>query len=98
MRLALAFSLFAVPVAAENIDCNLYQSLAAGVMKGRQGGVSLARMIELADQSDLPAPDKELMKGFAMDAYEENLWSSESAKQEAITEFANRHMLACLQH
>lgn len=70
-------------------NCGNVYNAAETMMKARQAGVPLSKVIELADGS-------EAITALAMDAYEGSRYSTPSIKQKVITEFANKWMLICM--
>ena len=92
-KLILALMIFSTSAYSEDIsriqDCTVLASMAKKVMKLRQNGSDMSKIIKLSEGY-----------GYGIyltkQAYSQPLWSSAKAKQRAITEFGNKAMLDCL--
>lgn len=66
--------------------CENYATAAHGVMKARQNGAPLSKVIQIGP----------IIKELALIAYDTPKYSHDKYKENAITEFENKILLACL--
>ena len=85
--LALMMAL-SVPAQADESYCDQISELAEGIMSSRQGGVSMAKAMEIAG-------DNKLFKGMMVDAYETGRYIVESNQRREIADFRDKWYLAC---
>ncbi len=89
------------PVAANSqIDnaaniCKPIATLSNAIMLSRQSGVRMADIMSLPQMKELPPELRGVQKSMTIEAFESPLYSTEAAKQSAITEFENKWYLNC---
>lgn len=71
--------------------CKQVEESASVTMQARQSGIPLSRVLEIA-------ADSEMLKTIAIDAYNTPKFATESYKVNAISEFTNKWLLACLKY
>jgi len=88
------FSSYIYPASEEVLNmCSSYKVMAVTIMTNRQNEVDMSAMIEIAMNGDPIIQD--LTVTLIVEAYEEPSYSSESYKEKAISEFANKVYLGC---
>jgi len=89
----LAVSLLASPAYAD--VCNTVHSVSTAIMKNRQVGTSLKKMMDVAND---PTNEKvaKLLTKIIVAAYEQPRFSVVENQEKAITDFANKLMLECV--
>ena len=88
----------AAPLSAAEIHklCSNYSETAASVMKGRQNGVPMRKMMEIMTEYDAKiGPDHDLGRMFVVQAYEQPQYQTKEVQQRTIGEFENKNYLAC---
>jgi hypothetical protein len=79
---------------ANELICEKIRQLSENIMKNRQQGVPINKMIDIANSEPKVAS---LMKAIVMDAYNQPKYQTAKYKQEAVVEFANRQYVTCIQ-
>ena len=84
---------------SQNIKfCSDIEKAATSTMKMRQVGITLGEAIELARKGeDTNKAASEYLVSLTIRAYKTHKFASPDNQQKAITEFANKEMLNCLQ-
>jgi len=75
--------------------CTSQATIAANIMEARQNGAAIVRIFEVNKQFPEVKP---LLDFFTTEAYKQPLYSSDTAKQQAIVEFSNTIFMTCMQH
>ena len=83
----LALSVFSVQAEEEDY-CESIGELATVIMQNRQKGVDLSKMLALAKDNDG-------VKAIVLDAYNSPRYSTDTYKNDAISDFSNKWVLAC---
>lgn len=84
-----AIALWVTPVLSQETEdpCPTWGQLAATIMELRQGGVSMAELMNVTDN--------DVARQLVIAAYDIPQYSTSRYKERAITEFANDVMLVC---
>jgi len=94
---AFGLSFGSVATAGNSDHCQSVSETAYAIQKARQGGVSMARSIEIAGQIDDGTPSGKALAGMlramVIRAYEIPRYSSEVFKQRAIEDFRDKKAL-----
>ena len=97
---AFGLSFGSVATAGNSDHCQSVSEIAYTIQKARQGGVSMARSIEIAEQFDDGTPSGKALAGMlramVIRAYEIPRYSSEVFKQRAMEDFRDQEALRCL--
>ena len=89
-KLLIVSVLFASFSGAEPLTCETVDELAGKIMEARQGGVTAAKLIEIANGSDL-------ITSLTMAAFEFRRYSTEEHKKMVINDFRNKWYLTCME-
>ena len=80
--------------------CEFVSKMAERMMVVRQHGDTLVYLLGLIEteavKQDVSAKERSLFTGIAIEAYNENRFMSEGFKKRAITDFASKHEVACI--
>lgn len=91
LLLGLVLSVAAASPALAVDVCDQVDKLSGAIMEGRQAGVTLRKMITMAD-------DVSFGKTITLDAYKQPRWSGEKARKRAVVDFQNKWYLLCIEH
>ena len=83
--------------AADTDYCLKVSSMATSVMKARQQGAPMDKLIELARDPEWDAETQQGMIDVVVDAYDSPKFSTAKHQQQAITEFGADYLVSCLQ-
>lgn len=81
------------PLAIADDVCVEISGLAKTVMKLRQDGFDMAKIMSIVDKDQ---EIKDVSRQIVISAYESNRYSTDSYKKAAIDDFSNEWYLACL--
>ena len=87
LAVVLVLTVFSVQ-AEEKHFCTSIGELATVVMQKRQEGIDLSKMLALAKDNDG-------VKAIVLDAYNSPRYSTDTYKNDAISHFSNKRVLAC---
>jgi len=73
-------------------SCDDIYKLAESMMKARQKGAELPKILDVIERNG----SSDAVKKLAIMAYKEPRWNNENLQKRAISEFANKFMLECL--
>ena len=97
---AFGSSFGSVATAGNSVYCQAVSEIAYTIQKARQGGVSMAQLIEIAERSNDGTPSGKVAVGtvraMVIRAYEIPRYSSEVFKQRAMEDFRDQEALRCL--
>lgn len=97
---AFGLSFGSVATAGNSVYCQSVSETAYTFQKARQSGVSMAKMIEIAEQANDGTPTGKVLAGalraMVIRAYEVPRYSSEVFKQRAMEDFRDQEALRCL--
>jgi ABC-type oligopeptide transport system substrate-binding subunit len=89
-----------VATAGNSVYCQAVSETAYAIQKARQSGVSMAKLIEIAERSNDGTPSGNVAVGtiraMVIRAYEIPRFSSEVFKQRAMEDFRDQETLRCL--
>ncbi|MEN8283052.1 hypothetical protein [Acinetobacter gerneri] len=80
-------------------NCRDIMRVANTLMKARQNGMSLDKMLEVNDRAYLDTQDsnmRQISQMIIRDAYEQPNYKTESYKQEQLNEFSSKYYLGCM--
>lgn len=77
--------------------CHLIAGLSSEIMRARQSGVPMTDAMNVVNDIEIEQV-KKLTRSIVIQAYKENIWSTEKYKQRAINEFSNSLYLECLEY
>ena len=95
--IATLLALLAAPVmASPAMDefCVKKGALAASIMNGRQGGITLERALEIIEIAEAPVVD--LARQLVLDAYAKPRFITASVREQAISDFRDHVTLTCI--
>lgn len=91
----LALSVFMTsPAIAVNPFCDIVLSYATSIMEARQAGVSVQKMMTVADESEAAS---DMMRAMTTDAYSQSKYDSPAIQKTVVENFAHKHYLNCVQ-
>ena len=73
--------------------CAMYADMAKNIMEGRQGGISMAEMMEIAGKSDII---KDISEEMVIQAYEYPRYNTERYKRRTAEDFRDQWYLICI--
>lgn len=76
----------------DSSSCTLIGSLSKTIMTNRQNGVMMDTVMSVLRDND---PVTAYIRKIVIEAYKENLYTSDLVRERVITEFANKNMQIC---
>lgn len=92
----LATAIVSAQTKDEVLVCDGIDELARVVMNSRQNGIPLKMMMDVFSDTEFTKEQHRLFQKMLTEAYEKPRFSTESIKQETITEYGNKWYLVCL--
>lgn len=80
-------------------NCRDIMRVANTLMKARQNGMSLDKMLEVNDRAYLDTQDsnmRQISQMIIRDAYDQPNYKTESYKQDQLNEFSSKYYLGCM--
>lgn len=93
---ALSLSVFGTPQNTNAASCESIESLTRSIMRARQVGVSMVKVITSIKKSGMGEGSKIAVKRIIIDAYDTPRYNSREYRQNAVDEFANRYYKRCV--
>lgn len=93
--------IFINPLSAMAINedsCKKFSEFAELTMEGRQRGRPITELISIIDRTPGDKSSIPLFRNWIISAYKQPRYSTESNKQEAITEFSNKAYIECIEY
>ncbi|MET3601839.1 hypothetical protein [Martelella mangrovi] len=90
-------AIFVMPVTAVAEDssagtCQALGKLAENIMRARQNGVSISKVMSLVEKADV---FKDITKQMIIIAYDEPRWNGKALQDRAVMDFSNDIQLMC---
>ncbi|HEY7864617.1 MAG TPA: hypothetical protein VIC51_01280 [Psychromonas sp.] len=90
----IAASFLSPSLTAQEDTCPIVAEYAHKIMKDRQGGVSMVKMMQANDKDN--GDFYNLVRDQIIEAYSVNYWATPTFKNRAISKFENKWYLACI--
>ena len=94
--LALAIIASSGAIAGQLESCKTIANAAEGIMDGRQNGTSAAEVYDRIEKGVKDKPAKNTLMLMVKEAYKTPKFSTNEYKNNAVSEFKNEYMIACM--